>query len=66
LLAQGVTPGDAAIAAVFLHGAAGDSAAAKYGQASMIAGDIIKCLGEAFKRIQSTPFLHEGRRGGIS
>jgi hydroxyethylthiazole kinase-like uncharacterized protein yjeF len=34
--------------AVYLHGLAGDIAAALYGQQSMIATDIINCLGEAF------------------
>jgi hydroxyethylthiazole kinase-like uncharacterized protein yjeF len=34
--------------AVYLHGLAGDIAASLYGQQSMIATDIIHCLGEAF------------------
>ena len=34
--------------AVHLHGLAGDIAASLYGQQSMIASDIINCLGEAF------------------
>jgi NAD(P)H-hydrate repair Nnr-like enzyme with NAD(P)H-hydrate dehydratase domain len=34
--------------AVYLHGLAGDIAASLYGQQSMIATDIIECLGEAF------------------
>ena len=34
--------------AVYLHGLAGDIAASLYGQQSMIATDIIDCLGEAF------------------
>lgn len=34
--------------AVYLHGLAGDIAASHYGQQSMIATDIIRCLGEAF------------------
>jgi NAD(P)H-hydrate epimerase len=34
--------------AVYLHGLAGDLAASLYGQQSMIATDIINCLGEAF------------------
>jgi NAD(P)H-hydrate repair Nnr-like enzyme with NAD(P)H-hydrate dehydratase domain len=33
---------------VYLHGLAGDIAASLYGQQSMIATDIIHCLGEAF------------------
>ena len=34
--------------AVYLHGLAGDIAASLYGEQSMIATDIIHCLGEAF------------------
>ena len=34
--------------AAYLHGLAGDIAASLYGQQSMIATDIINCLGEAF------------------
>ncbi|MEY4135186.1 MAG: Carbohydrate kinase, partial [Bacteroidota bacterium] len=49
LLAQGYAPGYAARAGAFLHGRAGDIAGEKYGQASMIAGDIIECLGGAFQ-----------------
>lgn len=41
LLAQGYEPKEAAILAAFLHGQAGDEAAKKLGQASVIAGDII-------------------------
>jgi NAD(P)H-hydrate epimerase len=37
---------------VYLHGLAGDIAAEKYSQQAMIAGDIIYCLGEAFKKIE--------------
>jgi NAD(P)H-hydrate epimerase len=65
LLAQGVAPGNAAIAGVYVHGLAGDLAAAALGQEAMIAGDIIKQLGKAFMTVHDTPFLHEGRTGGI-
>jgi ADP-dependent NAD(P)H-hydrate dehydratase / NAD(P)H-hydrate epimerase len=34
--------------AVYLHGLAGDSARERYGEKSMIAGDMIECLGDAF------------------
>jgi len=44
LLAQGLSPYDAACAGVFLHGAAGDRAAEKYGRAAMRAGDLIDCI----------------------
>lgn len=44
LAAQGIDPAEAAIAGVWLHGRAGDRAAVKYGEMSMIAGDIISEL----------------------
>lgn len=47
LLARGYTPGNAAVYGVFLHGLAGDRAAAHYGQEAMKAGDVVDCLGEA-------------------
>lgn len=65
LLAQGIAPGNAALAGVYIHGLAGDLAAGALGQEAMIAGDIIKQLGNAFITIHDTPFLHEGRTGGI-
>lgn len=53
LLAQGYAPENAAILGVFIHGLAGDIAAGKRGYESMIASDIIDCLGDAFKRLLS-------------
>jgi hydroxyethylthiazole kinase-like uncharacterized protein yjeF len=53
LLAQGYTAGDAAQLAVFLHGRAGDLAAAQSGQEALIAGDLTAWLGAAFKSLQS-------------
>lgn len=44
LLAQRYTPEEAAIIGVFMHGRAGDKAAAERGMEAMIAGDIIKAL----------------------
>ena len=44
LLAQRYTPEEAAIIGVFMHGRAGDKAAAKLGMEAMIAGDITKQL----------------------
>lgn len=48
LLAQGLTPWDAACAGTFLHGTAGDLAAAIRGQAGLIAGDVIEQIPHAF------------------
>jgi len=53
LLAQGYTSLNASILGVYLHGLAGDIAAKKYGQQALIAGDIIECLGEAYKTMSS-------------
>ena len=47
-LARGLPPGAALAAAVYLHGLAGDIAAARHGQESLIAGDVIEALPAAF------------------
>ncbi|MFH0908969.1 MAG: NAD(P)H-hydrate dehydratase [bacterium] len=49
LLAQGMTPFDAARTAVYVHGKAGDNAAWRKSQVSMNAGDIIDELSYAFR-----------------
>jgi NAD(P)H-hydrate epimerase len=49
LLAQGYPPETAAQIGVYLHGQAGDLAAADCSEESMIAGDLIRMLGKAFK-----------------
>jgi ADP-dependent NAD(P)H-hydrate dehydratase / NAD(P)H-hydrate epimerase len=54
LLAQGYSPLNACLLGVYIHGMAGDIAARKYSEEAMISGDIITCLGEAFKTIQLT------------
>ncbi len=51
LLAQGYEPEPAAAMGVFLHGSAGDLAAAYHSEESMIAGDIIDMLGKAYKQV---------------
>ncbi len=51
LLAQGLQPFDAARAAVFLHGRAGDDAAAQKTEHSLAAGDILDSLPYAFQQI---------------
>jgi NAD(P)H-hydrate epimerase len=52
-LAQGLLPQHAAVSGVYLHGYAGDMAAARKGQLSMIASDIIREVPRAFKSMQS-------------
>ena len=52
LLAQGYTTENAAIVGVYLHGLAGDIAASEKGYESVIASDIIECLGNAFNSIR--------------
>lgn len=48
LIGQGLSTYDAACLGVFLHARAGDLAAARYGERSMIARDIIEALPQAF------------------
>lgn len=48
LIGQGLSNFDAAVLGVYIHGLAGDIAAEKYGQISLIATDIIDSLPEAF------------------
>jgi len=52
LLAQGYSSKDAVLLGVYLHGMAGDYAAAKYSQEALIAGDIIENIGKAFQFIR--------------
>ena len=54
LSAQRYTPGQAAVLGVYIHGLAGDIAAKKLGYEAMIAGDIIKYLGKAFKSLRKS------------
>lgn len=53
-LARGDTPWDAAVRGVWLHGRAGDHAAARLGQESVIASDVIAALPEALLELQET------------
>ena len=53
LLGQGYTPEEAATIGVYLHGLAGDLAADEKGVASLIAGDIVDFLPEAFQKVSS-------------
>ncbi|PKO99766.1 MAG: NAD(P)H-hydrate dehydratase [Bacteroidetes bacterium HGW-Bacteroidetes-8] len=49
LMAQGYSPKESAISALFIHSTSGDFAAKKFGEISMTSGDIVNNLGEAFK-----------------
>jgi len=51
LLAQGMKPEEAALTGVFLHGLAGDLAADASSQEAMIASDINRKMGAAFKEL---------------
>ena len=51
LLAQGLSPWEAACTGVYLHGKAGDLAAEKKGRAAMLAGDILEAAGEILKEL---------------
>ncbi|MGN0282367.1 MAG: NAD(P)H-hydrate dehydratase [Prevotella sp.] len=53
LLARGYQPGDACMVGTYLHGLAGDIAAAELGRESLTASDIINCLPKAFVEIKS-------------
>lgn len=52
LIGQGLSNFDAAVLGVYIHGLAGDIAAERIGQVSLITTDIIQALGEAFMRSQ--------------
>ncbi len=51
LLAQNYSSTDSCILGVYLHGLAGDLAASQLSKEALIAGDIIKYLGQAFNKI---------------
>ena len=51
LLAQGCAPWEAACAGAFLHGLAGDLAAAEEGETGLIAGDVIRAIPRAIQRV---------------
>jgi len=50
LIGQGLSNFDAAVLGVYIHGLAGDIAAEKIGQVSLMTTDIIDALGQAFMR----------------
>jgi len=53
LLAQGYSPFNACIVGVYLHGLAGNIAAQKHSMESMIAGDINRNIGRAFRKLSN-------------
>jgi ADP-dependent NAD(P)H-hydrate dehydratase / NAD(P)H-hydrate epimerase len=53
-LAQGIPPEHAAIAGVYLHGLAGDLATSEISPEALIASDIPKYIGKAFREINDT------------
>ncbi len=55
LLAQGLTPWDAARAGALFHGLAGDLAAADLGEAGMTAGDLIERIPHALRQAPALP-----------
>jgi NAD(P)H-hydrate epimerase len=57
LMTQGMEPGDAAVAGTYIHGLAGDIATSRIGEASLIAGDIVESLGEAFVKASGAALI---------
>jgi hydroxyethylthiazole kinase-like uncharacterized protein yjeF len=53
LLAQGVSPGLAAQAGAYVHGLAGDLAAARLGQEAMLAGDLLAEVPAAIQEVKA-------------
>jgi ADP-dependent NAD(P)H-hydrate dehydratase / NAD(P)H-hydrate epimerase len=53
LMAQGESAADAALCGVYLHGLAGDIAAAKGNARSLIAGDLLAAIGSAFSAVEA-------------
>ena len=53
LIAQGYSPGQAAILGVWLHGKAGDIAQNEIGSEALIASDIVAQIGNAYQQLRS-------------
>ncbi len=54
LMAQGLSPWEAACAGVYLHGLAGDLAASDQGETGLIAGDVIRAIPRAIHHVLTT------------
>ncbi len=63
LLAQGYTPENASVTGVYLHGMAGDIASEELCYESIIASDIIDCIGKAFNEIRLNGTRAKGLKG---
>ena len=53
LLAQGLSPYEAAVAGVYLHAAAGEIATASMGDAGTVASDLLPLLPRVLKKLQT-------------
>ncbi len=53
LVAQQYAPLEACELGVYLHGLAGDIAADEISREAMVAGDLVKCLGKAFRHLKT-------------
>lgn len=53
-VSQEMNPTMAAVAAVYLHGLAGDIAAKQFGERGVVASDVIKCFPEAMRSVIKT------------
>lgn len=56
-VAQGLSPFEAAVLAVFVHGVAGDLAAEEWSQRGLIASDLLCFLGAAWRNIRNSPSI---------
>jgi NAD(P)H-hydrate epimerase len=63
LLAQGVAPGLAAQAGAYVHGLAGDLAAARLGEEAMLAGDLLDRVPEAIRQVKAASGLAARQSG---
>ncbi len=52
LMAQGLSGHSAGVLGTYLHGRAGDHARRRLGSYSVLAGDLLSCLSEAFKELE--------------